>query len=439
MTNTNENKITKLDYVRYLNEILEGILYVLNPEDGNPKTRVFYIYKDGIFKNRGEDYIRTLLREFDPTISKHMVEEVVDNIRYDKKYRRDRVEFNRDINLINIQNGVYNLESKDFLPHNPMYNQTTILPPYYDPQLKYKGSKVEQFMLDITCSNMKKIKLIQEMFGYCLYKDYSIQKAFLLVGEGANGKSTLLQLLSRMLGRDNISNVSIEEITSGGRFVAYKLYTKMANISSELENKMLKNTTVFKMATGGDKLTHERKFRDSFEFYNYAKLIFAINEVPQVKDETTAFYRRWIPIEFDRIFMGKECDVNILDKLSTPTELAILLNWAIAGLHRLLDNNSFSDTWGTDMVRGWWNRQTERIYLFLVEHYDFDQEESVLKEDLYEHYKEWSLQDRYVVECENGFSRKLKKLFGGKIVSHQHTDESKRYWKGIVAKPTIHL
>src|SRR5208283_2759033 len=92
----------------------------------------------------------------------------------------------------------------------------------------------------------------------------------------------------------------------------------------------------FKMLTGGDSIGTEKKFKDEYSFVNYAKLIFSANKPPKVTDEDSyAFWRRWILIEFPNQFGDDKKDPEILNKLTAEAELSGLLNWALEGLARL--------------------------------------------------------------------------------------------------------
>lgn len=439
MAKADEIKLTKIDYIKYIQKLLakhKGKLYVINPDDGN-NPRDMYRYNGKFYVNDGGDWVRRELQEEYPSISKYMMEEIIYSIRCDKSYRIDREEFDNTPSLINFENCIYDINGRVRIPHKSQYLFTSVIPINYHPELEYKESIVEKFILDITESDKKKILLIQEMCGYCLFKKYNLQKAFLLVGEGANAKSTLLELLVRMLGKKNVSDASIEDISSSNRFIAYRLYGKSANISSEIGKKILNTTSLFKSLTGGDRITGERKFHHSFEFYNFAKLIFAINRVPTVLDNSEAFYRRWIPIQFSQVFIGKDCDVNILDKLTTPEQLSILLNWALEGLHRLLDNEEFSDTWNTEDVKNWWNIQTSSIYGWIMENYTINSKLETPKDEMYENYKEWCMEESYVVNATGGFTKEMKRLFGDKVKLKQHYKDGLRYWKGIGRKEEL--
>ena len=161
--------------------------------------------------------------------------------------------------------------------------------------------KIKEFINQIM--REEDVVVLQELAGYCLWKDYPIQKAFALVGEGSNGKSTFLRLLTKLLGKENVSSISLQDLVNN-RFAVANLYGKLANIFADLPPEILKDTAKFKMLTGGDIITAEKKFKNPFKFYNYAKLIFSCNRLPVTYDDTTAFFRRWVIINFPNTFDG---------------------------------------------------------------------------------------------------------------------------------------
>jgi putative DNA primase/helicase len=107
------------------------------------------------------------------------------------------------------------------------------------------------------------------------------------------------------------------------------LYGKLANIYADLPAIALKETGIFKMLTGGDTISGEHKFKPRFYFKNYAKLIFSCNQIPQTPDDSDAFYRRWIIVNFPHQFLDADqntdknlvADKNLLAKLTTTSEL----------------------------------------------------------------------------------------------------------------------
>ena len=89
-----------------------------------------------------------------------------------------------------------------------------------------------------------------KIIGYLLVAITFLQKAFLLLGEGGNGKSTFLNAAIKFVGADNVSNVSLQQLASN-RFAAASLEGKLANICADLPTTRLEDTQLFKGITGG--------------------------------------------------------------------------------------------------------------------------------------------------------------------------------------------
>ena len=235
-----------------------------------------------------------------------------------------------------------------------------------------------------------------------------------------------------MLGDSNVTNVSIDRISSGNRFVAIELHGKMANISLEIGKKTIQDTAVFKMATGGDMILGEKKFKDPMNFRNYAKLIFAVNKVPITQDRTTAFYRRWIPIELTNYFGDKKNDPYILDKLITQSELSAWFNWSIEGLERLLSKKRFTGSWTAQQVEDWWDNHTNHVYRFIKTRYIKEANNTVKKNKVYQEYEKFCEDNMIIPKPFNKFCGEIISVCPYPIVEiHKVTG---RVWKGIRKK-----
>jgi putative DNA primase/helicase len=153
----------------------------------------------------------------------------------------------------------------------------------------------------------------------------------MLIGEGSNGKSTLLAVLRFLLSNQNVKAISLQDLCMD-KFASADLYQMFANIASETPSKRIDESDVFKSLTEGVTLIRaQKKYGQPFHFVNYAKLIFCANKVPPYKDKDYAYYRRWILILFNVRF-GNDAlpkDENILEKITTPEEMSGLLNWSL--------------------------------------------------------------------------------------------------------------
>jgi putative DNA primase/helicase len=235
----------------------------------------------------------------------------------------------------------------------------------------------------------------------------SIQKAILLLGEGANGKSTYLAAVNAFLGRGNVSGLSLHKLESD-RFACSRLVGKLANICPDLPSADLAGTSIFKAITGGDTLVAEYKFKDSFEFVPYSRLIFSANQPPRSKDATYAFFRRWIVVPFLRTFEESEqIPRQILDaKLADPKELSGVLNKALGVLPRLRSKGIIE----SDSMRASWaefREITDPLAVWLENWIDADPDGFTTKADLL---------NAYSADCrEAGHSAPTKQAFGRAI------------------------
>jgi len=256
----------------------------------------------------------------------------------------DPHEFTDDPALIVLQNGTFNVATRELLPHSPIYRAKTRIPVTYDERADCPT--VKAFLQRVAPENLV---FLQEWVGYHLLKDYRFQRCVVLVGEGDNGKSTFLGLLTSFLGPENVTGQSLFRLSTN-RFAPAELQGRLANVAADIGPDELKNTGTIKMLTGGDWITAEKKNRDPFKFLNYAKMSFSCNQLPKTPDETLAFFKRFIVVLFDQTIPKEEQDPQLLSKMTTKEELSGLLNWALVGLTRLLEQGGFTEA-GTAMER----------------------------------------------------------------------------------------
>ena len=119
-----------------------------------------------------------------------------------------------------------------------------------------------------------------------LWREYKFHKWLLLNGSGRNGKGVTTNLVTALLGKQNVSSESLQRLL-GRVFSPAQLYGKLANIDADLSKDMLGNTGLLKKITGGDRITVEKKFKNPFDANIVAKIIFSANEIPKTSDERT--------------------------------------------------------------------------------------------------------------------------------------------------------
>lgn len=294
-----------------------------------------YVYKDGLYQQNDDEIYRKMLEQI-PFLKKGQMTEAYENLRLKVTMCDDEI----DPLVVNVKNGLYDLREHKFKEHSPYVFTVNQLNCVYNPSVKCKA--VDDMLNSITMNNKNIRRLLEDMLGYLLIGDCRFQQAFLLLGNGANGKSKFLEMVMNWLGYNNCSSLALEDLSE--RFRTSQLVGKIANIGDDSGSDLLKNTAIFKKIVTGDSITVEYKHGQPFGFNNKAKLLFSANNLPPSSDKSDGFFRRMIIIPFNATFKPgvSGYDPNISEKLSTEEAKSYLLNIALSAAARLLINNKIS-------------------------------------------------------------------------------------------------
>lgn len=399
-------------------------------------TETIYVYRPnlGIYTPDGEQLIRELAsNRLENASRQRHVKEVVFHVKVSTYM--DRKEFEPPLYLIPLRNGVLDIQPNPpritkYLPEYYFTNQLQVI---YDHTAKC--SRFFEF-LKASLPNKESRVQVQELFGSCLCRNYLYQKIFAFVGDGANGKSTLLNVLKSFLGFDNISCVSLRYLAEN-RFASANLYRKYANIYADLTIRTLKHTGMIKMLSGGDPISAEYKFKNPFNFINYAKLVFSANQLPLPNDDSYAFYRRWIIIYFPNKFTHELGNNNpkILDEITTKEELSGILNWALEGLARLRENNQFSFMRTTEEIRDLYLSRSSSLYMFVKDMVVTDPLSEISREEFYSKYVEYCIEKILPIMSKNEVGRDLVRFVPSVSSTRPKIKGEGVYsWKGIRIK-----
>ena len=289
----------------------------------------FYEYRDGCYKKVNIEMVKRWLMDLiGNSLSKHEAEEMI--------YFLQAAVFVdvKDLNnteYLNVKNGLLDVNRRILLPHSPKVYSTIQLDVNYDPSAKCEKWIATLKEIFPFSGEEEKIGDLQEFFGLCFTKTVKYTKALLCVGEGANGKSLILSVLTKLLGDGNITAVPLEKFDNTHYLV--NLFGKLANISIETNAKSEVYDSMFKAVVSGDLIQADQKFKPSFQFNPFCKLIFATNNLPRVDDKTDSYFRRLIIVRFNKQFTEEEQNKNLNDELLQESE-GILI-WCLEGLKRL--------------------------------------------------------------------------------------------------------
>jgi len=206
--------------------------------------------------------------------------------------------------------------------------------------------------------------LLLELLGYPSIPRYIWNYAVMLVGNGANGKSTYLRLLEDLY-RPHVVHIGLQVLSDPSqRFAVAGLRSALVNVYADLPRTPLSDSGRFKVLTGGDSITADRKFREPVSFVNGAKLFFSANELPETHDYSVAFWRRWIVVEFPHQFPR---DDDFYARAFPEDDRPAILAAAIAAFARALRRGGFAGVGTAQDYQEIWKRRTDSVYAFVME------------------------------------------------------------------------
>ncbi len=355
---------------------------------------------------------KNIQKQLHSEVSTHRVNEILNSIR--RQTYIDREEFLVDKKYIPLSNKILDFEKMELLDYTPDFYFMKKHPIELTTIPKETNNPISEWLVSVTGTQKDEV-MLKEIAGYCFYRGMPFQNFFLLVGAGGNGKSVYLNILQAMLGKENVSGVSLQQLGNpNDRFSSGELYQKNANIFGDLSAKSLTDTGTIKQLTGNDIITCERKFKNAFSFRNYAKLIASCNAVPESPEYSDAWVRRPVIINFPYSFIGRE-KRNIFEELVTPENLNKFFIECILAFKDALNQNTLIKNESLEEKKNQYLRFSNSAGSFIEERMDYDPEEFLSTEEIYSKYKEYCEENQLVKKDERGFFKTMYKSFNHKV------------------------
>lgn len=198
--------------------------------------------------------------------------------------------------MMNFKNGMLEWRTGTLVDHDPAYGSTVQLGTEWT-DAPAGCPNFEAFLNDVMHPDY--VALAWQMIGYLMLSGNPNQVAFMFYGEGGNGKGTLMDVIKRLLGEENIAAESLDAL-NGNRFRTASLFGKIANLAGDIDASYQEHTAMFKQITGEDVVTAEHKNAPPFRFENWAVPVFSANKFPGSADVTEGYLRRWIVLHFHK-------------------------------------------------------------------------------------------------------------------------------------------
>ncbi len=297
-----------------------------------------YVYKDGYYQRAEREIDKEMIRLY-PRSRRAQRAEVLDYIKILTTIKASDIPLQEYI--INLKNGRLDVRTNKLLDFDPDVIDFARIPVTYDPDAY--SADLDKMLNKVFKHDREVIDLFEEMVGYLLIKNARFRKGFVLYGSGSNGKSTVLNMLKKFIGEENLSTVELKKLSDP--FLTAELEHKLANIGDDIDPREITDTGTIKKLFTGESLTVQRKYQDPFILKNYAKMIFSCNQLPRILDKSQGMYSRLMLIPFTATFTADDEDFDpfIEEKVTTDEALSYLLNIGLRGLRRLLHNNRFTE------------------------------------------------------------------------------------------------
>ena len=227
---------------------------------------------------------------------------------------------------------ILNLETNRINETTPSLFNITSIHNYYpgnENEITMKCPKWIKFLnQSLTEGN---IRLLRQWFGYCLSQSVNYDKFLLLLGESNTGKTTVLNIMKKMLGKNNVTSVPLTDF--GKRFALSDTIGKMLNVSGESVFTGKSSIEILKSFVSGEAIQMEKKYEHAASIIPTAKLAFGCNEFPGFKDKTDSIWNRIILIPFDNVVSDEDINRNLYNELCK--EIDDIMFWALEGLRDL--------------------------------------------------------------------------------------------------------
>ncbi len=346
--------------------------------------------KMGLYWEKSRDY----------NFRKGLFEQFLETAHFIKPEKKDSV-------LIPLLNGTFEINN-GIRVHRPFDRNdflTYQLPFAYDPDAE--APRFQKYLNEVLPDTQRQLVLC-EYLGYLFSRQLKLEKALILYGAGANGKSVMFEIITCLLGTNNISNFSLSSLTDGSGYYRAMLANKLVNYASEINGSL--EASLFKQIVSGEPVEARLPYGNPMIIRDYAKLIFNTNTLPHDVEHTHAFFRRFLIIPFDTIIKPEHQDIELSKKIARE-ELPGIFNWVLTGLDRVLQNKRFTDCEAVRQQLETYRKQSDSVAMFLEdERFEKSVTTSLTLKEIYQSFKTYCLDSGYRPCSIRTLSERLRNL-----------------------------
>lgn len=352
-----------------------------------------YIYNQGCYQEDSngiilKSYIQKLL--FRDCIKSTIIQGVYNLLMSQPEVQRSFSDLNNQpSHWINFKNGYFDVKEWKMLAHDTKYLMINQIPFSFHPEqaetVLNQCTTIKRY-LDLSMPNETDQQTFWQYLGYCMTTDTHFQKFLMIKGKGGAGKSVAISLIQHIIGFENCSSISLQDLNK--RFYATGLFGKQLNACADIPCTAMQSVDIIKKAVGEDTLLYEKKGQDPTQFHSYAKLLFSANEMPlNLDDKTNAYYRRLLVLDMNHTIPESEKDIMLKEKICQETDYAI--HMGVAALKQLYADNHFCESRHSQECIEKLYRSADSVKAFLDEKVCRQNGRKLKRSDIYKFYTEF--------------------------------------------------
>jgi len=413
----------KFNHAEFANWIIEesGMYFATTRDD------TIYIYVDGIYKPNGHTYIKT---EMDRIMKGELLTPYMENAVIAKVRARTYVErevFDEGEDVINMNNGLYNIKTCEFSKHSHTYMSLSKSAVNYDPAAKCPN--FDKFIDEVV--EHHRIQTVYEMGGYALMRRKRVKRGFILLGKSDTGKTQLMNFWIAFIGEDGSAAVNPIHLTRDSH-AGSGVYGKHLNIVDDLGDAPIAETGILKSMIGDGMLTCNAKNKPAFPFRPYVMNVWGCNVLPKTTDPY--FGDKFDILKFKNVFGGHPTpDRKLIDKITTPEELSGYFNKAVEAFRYVMDCGEFTgSTSQVDRQREWLEESTP-VAKYVNERCVIDNDTLTLVTSFHKGYDLWIKSNGYKREKNKDIVSYLESIGVYKTTIWKRSDENynRRAYLGV--------
>lgn len=323
------------------------------------------------------------------------------------------IQFNKQP-VWNFLNGTLELDTGNFRDHNPNDYCSFQADYPYNPDATYNSWS--RFINDITAGDPIKAEILQFIPGYVLMPHCKYEKIFCLTGSGGNGKTKYLEILRRLFGDPNVSNVKPLGLIKDFQRIALK--DSLLNIAGEIKSDLSGVEEAMKEIASGETISACYKGEQYVSFAPRAKLIFAMNSQLKSGDTSDGLTRRLVIVDFLVSFVDfpdpsdpyqRLKDVDIIDRLTAELYSGGIFNWVYAGYQLLKTVGYFTETYDQEQLLEDFKRASNPVLLYWEES-DLRDSSEFTNDEVYRSYLQWCADNGEKSTSSISFHREFKSV-----------------------------